>query len=118
MKNHPIPAKEAYTMVEEYWKYLKKLGVDPDSQTQSVSFTASELISWMQRVMSVSDEFRIFFGVYPEGHPQAGRITSIIWPYKDGKPAKKVTSSVQGKDDPPPPPDDEEDPYNAGGLNP
>lgn len=116
MKNHPIPVKEADIMIEEYQKHLRQLGVDPEKQTQSVSFTASELMNWLNKTMPAADELRICFGVYPPGHPNAGRITTILWPYKDGKPTCQSTQ-IEGKDGPPPPPPPT-DPYNAGGLNP
>lgn len=115
MKNHPIPAKEATLMIEEYCRFLTQTGIKPEKQTQSVSFTAPELMSWLGKTMPAADELRIFFGVYPAGHVNAGRITTILWPYKDGKPTTQPVQ-IEGKDDPPPPPPT--DPYNAGGLNP
>lgn len=115
MKNHPIPVSEANLMIDTYIKYLGQLGVDPSKQTQSVSFTGPELMTWLQNTMRSADELRICLGVYPEGHADAGRITAILWPYKDGKPAAS-SAIIEGKDDPPPPPPTE--PYNAGGLNP
>ena len=115
MQNHPIPVSEANAMTEAYRTFLKENGIDPDKQTQSVSFTAAELMNWLNKTMGFADELRICLGVYPVGHVNAGRITTILWPYKDGKPCAQTTR-VEGKDDPPPPPPTE--PYNAGGLNP
>ena len=115
MKNHPIPVSEANAMIGEYLNYLKQHGIDPEKQTQSISFTGVELMSWLRSNMHDPDELRICLGVYPAGHENAGRITAILWPYKDGKPATQA-ALVEGKDDPPPPPPTE--PYNAGGLNP
>lgn len=115
MKNHPIPVAEANMMVEAWLRFLKQAGIDPGKQTQSISFTSTELMSWLNKIMPAADELRICLGVYPDGHEKAGRITTILWPYKDGKPVLKPTR-LDGKDDPDP--KDEEDPYNAGGLNP
>lgn len=115
MKNHPIPVSEANAMIEEYLKYLKDNGIDPGKQTQSISFTGTELMTWLETNMKDPDELRVCLGVYPPGHENAGRITAILWPYKDGKPAT-TKALAEGKDDPPPPPPTE--PYNAGGLNP
>ncbi|MGZ8549053.1 MAG: hypothetical protein ACXWV2_00265 [Chitinophagaceae bacterium] len=114
MENCPIPVDVANKMIEEYLNYLKQLGVDPNKQSQSVSFTGKELMAWMSQTMPFADELRVFLGVYPKGEPNAGRITVILWPYKDGKPAAQAYS--EGKDAPPPPPPIP--PYNNGGLNP
>ena len=116
MENHPIPVSEANAMTEAYRKFLKESGIDPEKQTQSVSFTSAELMNWLNKTMPAADELRIFLGVYPAGHEHAGRITTILWPYKNGQPTSQATR-VEGKDDPPPPPPPT-DPYNAGGLNP
>jgi hypothetical protein len=89
MANRPIPVSEANQMIKLYLDYMTGLGVDMNKQTTSVSFSAPELLDWMATVKPYTDEFRIFNGVYPQGHTQAGRITSIIWPYKDDQPATK-----------------------------
>jgi hypothetical protein len=75
---------------------MQHLGVDMQNQTQSVSFTSETLKNWLTAVMPLSDEMRIFMGLYPSGHHQAGRTTVILWPYKDGEPVKTPISI--GKD--------------------
>ena len=64
----------------------------------------------MNRVKDTTDEFRVCLGMYPDGE-QAGRLTAIIWPYKNGQPAKKPTAGKGGDDD-------FEDPFNEGSLTP
>jgi hypothetical protein len=113
MANQPIPVSQANDMIKQYLDYLQKLGVDPNSQTQSVSFTSNELLKWQSDVMPFADELRICFGVYPPAAENAGRITSILWPYKNGKPATRP--KAEGKDGGE---EGEIDPYNSGQLNP
>lgn len=109
MTNGPIPVKQANAMVSEYIAYMTKLGVDMNNQTQSVGFTSPELVKWMSDTLPLADEFRIFFGVYPPGHEQAGRLTSIIWPYKNGNPSvEPLVSGSLGDDGTP------VKPYNDG----
>jgi hypothetical protein len=98
-------------MVKQYLNFQVQHGIDPKTQTQNVGFTTTELMDWMQKVRGITDEFRICFGVYPAGHPNAGRVTAIVWPYKDGKPALKPTVGKGGDDT-------LEDPYNEGSLTP
>jgi hypothetical protein len=111
MPNRTIPVSEANAMVQQYLNYMTEHGMDPKSQTHNVGFTTPNLMEWLNRVKDLTDEFRICLGVYPSGHPSAGRLTTIIWPYKNGEPARKPT---QGKDGD----DTFEDPYNEGGLHP
>jgi hypothetical protein len=111
MPNQTIPVKDANAMVEQYLIYMTNHGIDPLKQTHNVGFTTPNLIEWLNRVKDLTDEFRICLGVYPAGHLNAGRLTTIIWPYKDGKPARKP---IQGKDGD----DTFEDPYNEGELRP
>lgn len=87
MANKPIPVSTADTMVQEYLNYIKS-SAEMSTQTQSVSFAGKELMEWLNQTMPNADEIRVCFGIYPEGHAQAGRITVILWPYKDGQPAK------------------------------
>src|SRR5262245_58127427 len=115
MENRPIPPEVANDMIAEYINFLKQQGIDPEKQTQSISFTGKELTTWLSQVMPFADELRICLGVYPKADPNAGRITVILWPYKDGKPATQEPI-IEGKDAPPPP--SPIPPYNAGGLNP
>jgi hypothetical protein len=89
MPDQPIPVSTANDMLKQYVTYMKSLGVDMDSQTQSVSFTGSSVMGWLAQVMPFADELRVCMGLYPPGHIQAGRTTVILWPYKNGQPATK-----------------------------
>ncbi len=115
MENGPIPASVAFAMIEEYLVYMRSKGIDMDKQTHSVSFTKDKLMDWLGKNMIPADELRICLGAYGKGDENAGRITVILWPYKDGQPTTQAYS--EGKDAPPPPPPPT-DPYNGGGLNP
>ena len=112
MANHPIPVEQANEMIAQYLDYMTNLGVDMQKQTQSISFTSKELLQWLSESMPFADELRVCLGVYPEGAENPGRITSILWPYKNGRPATKP--KIEGKDGD----DDEIPPYNGGSLNP
>jgi len=112
MENRPIPVNVANVMKEDYVIYLKKHGVDPFKQSQSVSFAGKELMAWMAQTMPYADELRVYLGVYPPTDPNAGRITVILWPYKNGKPATQPVSEGKDGDSTPIPP------YNQGGLEP
>ncbi len=61
-----------------------------------VSFTGNELMDWLNQTMPYADELRVCFGTYPAGDPNAGRVTVILWPYKNGEPANKPVT--EGKD--------------------
>ncbi len=107
MAGKPIAISTAKTMITNYDQYLKTLPVDPKKKTQYVSFTLSEVQAWLNEVSPSSDELRVYLGVYPDDSLKAGRVTAIIWPYKDGSPAQKP---IQGKGG-----DDEgHDPFNDG----
>ncbi len=106
MANKPIPVTEAEVMKQQYLDYMTKLGVDMKQQTHSVSFNSKILQAWMQQVDTVTDEFRIFLGVYPPASPNAGRISTIIWPYKNGQPATRGGTALGD--------DGWEDPFNDG----
>lgn len=120
MANQPIPVSQANDMIQNYLDYMRSLNAD--DQTQSVSFNTTALLNWMNSVKDFADEFRIFFGAYSDG-TNKGRITTIIWPYKDGEPATRATlrsrgdGGEEGDDD-----DDGDDtfidPFNEGGLSP
>ena len=97
MANRPIPVAQANEMMGLYVNYMKSLGVNMTQQTHTISFTAPELLKWMSEVEPYADEFRICEGVYGPGHEKAGRLTTIIWPYKNGSPAYKA-SEEEGKD--------------------
>lgn len=111
MANRPIPVSEAEQMMEQYVSYMQSL--NQSDQTQYISFTAQELLNWLTAVMPYCDEIRICEGLTPEEHPQAGKITAIIWPYKDGQPATKPKDGNGGGDG-----DDKISPYNDGALGP
>ncbi|MBL7739582.1 MAG: hypothetical protein JNK14_10200 [Chitinophagaceae bacterium] len=110
MAGKPIPVSTANEMIRTYLDYMTKQGVDMGKQTHSVSFTSAELMSWMKEVSPYADEFRICMGAYMQ--EPFDKITTIIWPYKDGHPSRKPLS--QGKDG-----DDEPvDPFNDGNTHP
>jgi len=88
MTGKPIPVSDANNMIQEYTSYIQKPGTDMSTQTQSVSFSGKELMEWLNQIMPRADELRVCFGVYPAGHAQAGRMTVILWPYKDGEPTR------------------------------
>ena len=67
-------------------------------------------MDWLNEKMALADELKIFFGKYPKEDPQAGRVTVILWPYKNGEPASEP---IEGKDD-----GGKIPPYNQGGLQP
>jgi hypothetical protein len=87
MAGRPIPVSEANKMIEGYLNYLQD-PVDMNRQTHHVTFSAPELMTWLNQIMPRADELRVCFGRYPEGHPQGGKLTVILWPYKDGKPTR------------------------------
>lgn len=70
------------------------LGVNMNSQTQSVNFPATALVKWFNNLGAAADEYRIFMGCYPPGTPNAGRTTVIVWPYKNGQPATDATGAL------------------------
>jgi hypothetical protein len=112
MENRPIPVSEANAMIQEYIKYELQHNIDPTKQTQSVSFKGAELMKWLSESMPHADELRVCFGSYPAGTDNAGRVTVILWPYKNGEPANQpVTEGKDGGGGKMPP-------YNQGGLQP
>ncbi|HTD95245.1 MAG TPA: hypothetical protein VK644_15570 [Chitinophagaceae bacterium] len=96
MANRPIPVAVATGMISEYLSYMKAESIG--KQSQYVGFNSPELLKWLEMVSPYMDELRICFGIYPPGHESAGLITTILWPYKNGAPAKKSTGS-EGKGD-------------------
>ncbi len=111
MANEPIPVSIAISMMEEYILYMRAKGIDMEKQTHSISFTSKELMTWLNETMPVADELRVCLGAYGKNESNAGRITVILWPYKDGQPT--MLPFLESKDAPSPTP-----PYNTGGLNP
>jgi hypothetical protein len=95
MTNQPIPVTRANDLINQNISYMTSLGVDMSKQTQSVGFTGADLQQWLATVMPYADELKICLGVYPAGEPNAGRITTILWPYKNGQPAAQP---IGGKD--------------------
>ncbi|HEX2848527.1 MAG TPA: hypothetical protein VHN59_18420 [Chitinophagaceae bacterium] len=122
MPNQPIPVAEAQEMIKTYTAYMQKLGVDMQKQTQSVSFKLPELMAWLTKMTELADEIRICMGDYPAGHPEAGRTTVILWPYKNGQPAQYSTKPNPGDGGTECDDDDDDceevDPYNQGQLYP
>jgi hypothetical protein len=110
MANRTIPVSEANAMIMEYLGYMTEHKVNMQSQTQSAAFTTTGLLDYINTVKDYTDEFRIFFGVYPAGE-KIGRMTAIIWPYKGGKPAERPDLGKDGGST-------QFDPYNDGGLSP
>ena len=98
MPGKPISKVTADTMIQEYIGYMSGLGVDMDNQTQSVSFTATTVMGWLNRKMTEADELKVFMGLYPPGHVKAGHTTVILWPYKNGQPlaSSAVTLAEDG----------------------
>jgi hypothetical protein len=92
MPGKPISKVTADTMIQEYIGYMSGLGVDMENQTQSVSFTATTVMGWLNRKMTEADELKVFMGLYPPGHVKAGHTSVILWPYKNGQPL--VSSGV------------------------
>ncbi len=102
-----------------YQNYMKEHGIDvKTTQTNCVSFGSKALQEYFinNQIFENSDEIRIFLGVYPLDSPntypeaKSGRITTIIWPYKNGKPATyPSTELVNAK---------EIEPFNIGELMP
>lgn len=89
MTNQPIPVPVAESMIKEYINLIGS-GVTTEQlskQTQNVAFQKKEVLPWLNEVMQYADQIRVCFGVYPPGHEQGGKLTVILWPYKDGKPA-------------------------------
>ena len=112
MENGPIPVELADSMIREYSLYMQAHSIDMSKQTQSVSFTGKELMTWLTQVMSNADELRICLGAYGKNEPDSNRTTVILWPYKDGQPATQPLSAGKDGDSGKIPP------YNQGGLNP
>lgn len=108
MANRPIPINQANAMMSLYVSYIKSLGA-PD-QTQSITFTAKELSAWLNEVLPYADEIRICEGMNLPAHPQAGSITVILWPYKNGQPAVLPGNDSEG--------DLRIQPYNDGHVSP
>lgn len=123
MPNQPIPVSEALGMIKTYTSYMQTLGVDMQKQTHSVAFTLPELLAWLNKMTGLADEIRVCMGDYPAGHAQAGRTTVMLWPYKNGVPAKYPSEGNDGCDENEEDCEDggpgkDVDPYNQGQLYP
>lgn len=114
MPNQTIPISKANAMIQQYVTYMTTHGVDMNFQTQTVVFDTTLLMEYLDRTKGYTDEFRICIGVYPNDESKAGRITAIVWPYKNGQPASRSTDA-EGKGGGGKPP---LDPFNDGGLLP
>jgi hypothetical protein len=99
-------------MIKEYEDSTESV-TELAKKTLTVSFTGAELMGWLTEKMAQADELKIFFGKYPKENPQGGKVTVILWPYKDGHPLTE--GYIEGKDGTPPPPTP---PYNNGTLTP
>jgi hypothetical protein len=98
MPGKPITKATADQMITEYIGYMSGLGVDMNNQTQSVSFTASTVMGWLNHRMAEADELKVFMGLYPPGHVKAGHTTVILWPYKNGQPLASSAVSLSGEE--------------------
>ena len=96
MAGKPIPISTANAMVNKYIDHVKNLGVEPNKKTQYVSFTLPEIMDWLNQVTPFTDELRICLGVHTQEASDPGRVTVIVWPYKNGEPATSPLS--EGKD--------------------
>lgn len=90
MAGKPIPVGTANDMITAYIGFMEGLGVDMNNQTQSVSFTGSTVMTWLNSIMPRADELKIFMGMYLPGHVKAGHTTVILWPYKNGQPVQST----------------------------
>jgi hypothetical protein len=116
-KDTTINSDTAKMIMKAYEVYMDSLGVDTSNNnlTRAVSFNSKNLKKWIKKydIFNKSDELRIFFGRYPD-LPVFGanrnRLTLILWPYKNGFPAKR--GGVRSDKD------DELDPFNLGNLKP
>ena len=102
-----------------YQTYMTELGVNvKTTQTNCVSFGSKALQEYFNsnKIFENSDEIRIYFGIYPADSPKTypgvepGRLTTIIWPYKDGQPATYPIGEL-GEGEP-------IEPFNVGELQP
>jgi len=109
MANQPIPINQANAMMSLYLSYMKSLGAA--YQTQYIIFTAKELHAWLTEVLPYADEIRVCEGMNLPAHAQAGSLTVIFWPYKNGEPAVLPGNGNAG-DDP------RLQPYNDGHVSP
>jgi hypothetical protein len=95
----PIPVSQATAMIKTYNSYMSSLGVDMKKQTQSVGFNLTELMDWLNKMTAIADEIRVCMGDYPDGS-QAGRTTVVLWPYKNGQPARTTDKSLATETNP------------------
>lgn len=94
MPNQPIPVETANEMIEEYINYMQEHGIDMEHQTHNVSFDFTTLQEWLGSISPYTDELKICLGVYTSGE-HAGRITTILWPYKSGEPANNDEGEIE-----------------------
>jgi len=96
MAGRPISITQAHEMTRLYVDHVRNLPVHPVKKTQYVSFTLSDLMNYLRQAEKNADEIRIYLGVHSESSQNPGRLTTILWPYKDGEPA--AGAYVEGKD--------------------
>lgn len=96
MANQPISVSKANDMIQQYLTYMTGHGINMNNQTQTVIFTTPELLQWLNNTKGYTDEFRVCIGVYPNGDSRAGRMSAIIWPYKNGQPAVGPDTAGKG----------------------
>lgn len=113
MAGRPIPVATASEMTKLYADYVQYLPVPSTKKTEYVSFSFAEFMSWLKQVEPYADELRICLGVYSVIPPDDGRVTAILWPYKNGEPATQPF--VEGKDGSG---DQGVPPYNEGSTGP
>ncbi|MEO8404141.1 MAG: hypothetical protein ABI480_06085 [Chitinophagaceae bacterium] len=91
-----IPVSQANEMIQQYLNYMTSLGVDMNNQTRAITFPTGEVLKFMNENMQYTDEYRICLGVYPSGDSRAGKMSVIVWPYKNGQPAMKPDDPGKG----------------------
>lgn len=96
MAGKPIPIITANAMNKMYAEYVQQLPVAAGRKTEYVSFTFKELMAYLNEAAPYTDEIRIYLGMTAEPSPDPGRVTTIIWPYKNGRPATRPLA--EGKD--------------------
>ena len=95
MAGQTVPISTAEDMIRDYYDYMTNLGVNMEEQTQSISFSASAVMEYLSEPMASADELRVFMGLYPAEHEQAGRTTVILWPYLNGQPLEQGGNPIE-----------------------
>ena len=95
-KGSAIPIDRARKMIDHFKDHIQGLALPKNKSTEYVSFDLPEFQKWLTSVTPYSDELKIFLGVYPDDHPEAGRLTLVIWPYKADQPAAEPRTVGKG----------------------